>query len=118
MGRLLVEATEAAILTSIKAATKNERFGLPSKWDGVGDLSVALNVAKMSGSHKMAACLHRAKASVHREKARLRTDRANMFARLHNNIVAESGSAGGMHKRFATEEAHAAQQELFFFILP
>jgi len=116
VGGLLVDAAKETVLAEIYAATKGRQFGLVN-WDGdktkllIYDL--ALNQARMSGSHRMAACLHRAKASIHRVMAEWNTERANTFVEMNNRDViryASSGGSNGMWRGFAVEHANAAQQ--------
>jgi hypothetical protein len=115
VGALFVEAARDAALEGLnmtrKPTGRNMAGGVPSNWDGDRIVLGALNVAKMSGSHKMAACLHRANASFHRTKGELYTIRANKFLRLHNRGVAEHGQVSGVFKGFALGDASLAQCE-------
>ncbi len=110
-GSILVKAAKTRVLATIQTATSNERFGLPKKWDGDQVLLRALDVARLSGSHKMAADLLRLKGFIHREKARLFLARANMFAANHNKIIAQGDTPAGMNRSFAESEHRDAQEE-------
>lgn len=117
VGRSFVEAARDVALAELKKeelkkATDQLEGGVPSNWDGDRIVREALDVAKSSGSYKIAACLHRANASFHKAKGDLYTARANAFVRMHNKRVAERGQAyNGLFGGFATEVAQEAKKE-------